>query len=254
MIRINPDIAAKTHKHISTGTYANKFGIAFSDVLTFHSDLIQLKNINLIGLHYHIGSQITDFSVFQALTQKINYHYKQLNKLNINLTDLNFGGGLGINYTNPEKEPIANFSTYFKTIATNLDVPSHIKLHFELGRSIIAQCGTLVTRVLFTKQTAGINFVIIDAGMNDLLRPALYGAKHKIVKLSPNNTDIVIKAHTNKYHIVGPICESTDIFAKNLLLPTLKRGDKLLIYSTGAYGKVLANQYNSRGLIKEFLI
>lgn len=277
MIRINPDVDAKTHKHISTGTYANKFGITFEDFLEFEPQLRNFKNVNFIGLHYHIGSQITDMNVFKNLIKKINLHYHTLHELKFNLTDLDIGGGLGINYKNPAQEPIANFSNYFKIIADNLDIPKNIKLHFELGRSIVAQCGVLVTSVLFTKNTIGTNFAIIDAGMNDLMRPALYSAKHKIAKLNdyssnskdniitaykkttvaPNKEDITqakLKLHKERYHIVGPVCESTDIFAKNLSLEELKRGDKLVIYSTGAYGRVLANQYNSRKLIKEFLL
>lgn len=284
MIRINPDVEAKTHKHISTGTYANKFGITFADFLEFEPQLHQLKNVNLIGLHYHIGSQITDMTVFKNLVKKINLHYHKLFELKLNPTDLDLGGGLGINYKTPEQEPIANFSDYFKIIADNLDIPKNIKLHFELGRAIVGQSGVLVTNVLFTKNTAGTNFAIVDAGMNDLMRPALYSAKHKITKLHcssrnnkkpedstanknplvlgkeniTTNKKLIIEAaaliHKKKYHIVGPVCESTDIFAKNLSLEELTRSDKLIIYSTGAYGRVLANKYNSRKLIGEILL
>lgn len=247
MIRVNPDVDAKTHKHISTGKYDNKFGITFDDALNFLKTLALFKNIHFIGLHYHIGSQITDMAVFKELTGKINSHYKKLQKLNINITDLNIGGGLGVNYKNPSKEPIADFNNYFKIISQNLDIPSQIKLHFELGRSIVAQCGALVSQVIFTKNTAGTNFAIIDAGMNDLMRPALYSAKHKITKVSNPKTKAM-----DKYHIVGPVCESTDVFAKNLKIEGLTRGDKIIIYSAGAYGAVLANQYNSRAKIKEY--
>lgn len=249
MIRINPDVDAKTHKHISTGKYDNKFGITFDDASTFLKNLSDFKNIKFIGLHYHIGSQITDMKVFKELAFKINSHYKHLQILNINITDLDIGGGLGVNYTNPIAEPIANFNNYFKIIAENLDIPLHIKLHFELGRAIVAQCGVLISTVIFTKNTAGTNFAIIDAGMNDLMRPALYNANHKIVKINARKNDVM-----NKFHIVGPVCESTDIFAKNVKIANLRRSDKIILYSAGAYGKVLANQYNSRKLIKEYLI
>ena len=169
-------------------------------------------------------------------------------------------------------------------IAAHLNIPKNIKLHFELGRAIVAQCGVLITTILFTKNTSGTNFAIIDAGMNDLMRPALYNARHKITKLHYSSVDnkrlenassnkkvvalnkenvtadknafipATALIHKEKYNIVGPVCESTDIFAKNLLLEKLERGDKLIIYSSGAYGRVLANQYNSRRLIKEFII
>lgn len=247
MIRVNPDVDAKTHKHISTGKYDNKFGITFDDAISFLKNLATYKNINFIGLHYHIGSQITDMKVFQELTFKINQHYAKLQQLKIKITDLNIGGGLGVNYVKPEQNPIADFANYFKIIAANLNVAKDIKLHFELGRSIVAQCGGLISQVIFTKNTAGTNFAIIDAGMNDLMRPALYSAKHKIVKISKS-----LDQSTSKYNIVGPVCESTDVFAKNLRMKNLERRDKVVIYSAGAYGKVLTNEYNSRAKIKEY--
>lgn len=163
----------------------------------------------------------------------------------IKLEHINIGGGLGIDYSNPEINYIADFDSYFKVISTFLRIPNNVKLHFELGRSIVAQCGIVLSKVIFTKTTANTNFAIIDAGMNDLMRPALYEAKHKIASLNPNSlTD-------NEYSIVGPICESSDIFATKLKLATLNRGDFVIIYSCGAYGRVLANNYNSRELIKE---
>ncbi|MBP9742598.1 MAG: diaminopimelate decarboxylase [Burkholderiales bacterium] len=248
MLRVNPDINAQTHKHISTGMYENKFGITFADVLTLLPNLKELKNIQLIGLHYHIGSQINNLEIFRNLGLAASQHYQHLSTCGYHLTDINLGGGLGIDYIHPEQNPIAQFDEYFAILHKNLCVPSPLKIHFELGRSLVAQCGGLLSKVLFTKITAGTNFAIIDAGMNDLMRPMLYEAVHKILPLTARSDTIM------KYHIVGPVCESTDIFVKNLELPTLERGDALIIFSCGAYGRVLANQYNKRSLIKEFVI
>lgn len=248
MLRINPDIDAQTHKHISTGTYDNKFGITFADVLTLLPNLKTLKNIQLIGLHYHIGSQINNLAIFRDLGLLASQHYQDLLSRGYQLTDINLGGGLGIDYTHPEQHPIARFDEYFAILHKNLCLPTATQIHFELGRSLVAQCGGLLSKVLFTKVTAGTNFAIIDAGMNDLIRPMLYEATHKISPLINKSGTIM------KYHIVGPVCESTDVFIKNLELPTLERGDALIIFSCGAYGRVLANQYNRRALIKEFVI
>ena len=247
-IRINPDIDAKTHKHISTGMHCNKFGIGFNEFINALPEILALNNVQLIGLHYHIGSQITDNDVYKNLCLKINEHYTILIKHNLQLTDINLGGGLGIDYNQPDTNTIADFDAYFKTIATHLKLPKEVNLHFELGRSITAQCGVIISKVIFTKTTANTNFAIIDAGMNDLIRPALYEAKHKISTLNSNITT------QNKYSIVGPICESSDVFATELKLPTLNRGDFVIIYSCGAYGRVLANSYNSRELIQEYFI
>ncbi|MBY0379966.1 MAG: diaminopimelate decarboxylase [Burkholderiales bacterium] len=248
-IRINPDIDAKTHKHISTGMCSNKFGVNFIDLLNYLPHLAIHKNIKFIGLHYHVGSQITDFTVYRNLCLEINENYAVLANKGINLTDIDLGGGLGVDYVNPEGNPIANFDEYFTTIVQNLFIPKNVKLHFEFGRSIIAQSGLLLSNVIFTKTTGNTNFVIIDAGMNDLMRPALYNAKHKIIKINETN-------YHNKilYNIAGPICESTDIFASGVYLPRLHRGNTVAILSCGAYGRVLANTYNSRKMVSEYFI
>lgn len=255
MLRVNPDIDAKTHKHISTGKYDNKFGIMFDDIISYLPKLKELKNIQLIGLHYHIGSQITRASVFAKLASIVTKHYNFMQKKGVSLTDINLGGGLGIDYKNPHKNPIPDFDKYFATINAHLNIPKTITLHFELGRSLVGQCGILISTVLFTKNTAGTNFAIVDAGMNDLMRPALYNAKHNIIVLNhETKPQSNLAAKVMPYHIVGPVCESTDIFARNLLLTELKRGDKIIIETCGAYGRVLANQYNSRNLITEYTI
>ncbi len=247
MLRINPGIDAKTHKNISTGMYENKFGIMFSDVCKFLPHLKNLTQIELIGLHYHIGSQINDMNVFAELAAVVSEHYNVLYDSGIYLTDLNLGGGLGVDYVNPQINPITDFNRYFATLKENLRLPEAVKIHFELGRSLVAQCGIMLSKVLYIKNTAETLFAIIDAGMNDLMRPALYEAKHVILPLIERD---LIKT----YHVVGPVCESTDIFAKNLALSELNRGDVVAILTSGAYGRVLANQYNRRRLIKEYLI
>ncbi|MFO0319338.1 MAG: hypothetical protein ACK5Z5_02915, partial [Neisseriaceae bacterium] len=242
---------AKTHKNISTGMHSNKFGISFQDIINYIPNLKRLKNIKLIGLHYHIGSQITDLSVFRDLCIRINDDYQKIQKHHIALTDINIGGGLGVDYQNPEHAPIANFDEYFKIIAQNLNIPNNVSIHFELGRSIIAQSGILLSKVIFTKITANTNFAVIDAGMNDLMRPALYEAHHKIKLIDSDSFD---QPDKQLYNIVGPICESTDIFAHKVSMPFLQRGQFLVIQSCGAYGRVLANTYNSRQIVQEYFI
>ena len=246
-IRINPNIDAKTHHYISTGQFDDKFGISFKDTIIFLNEKInQLSNIEFIGLHYHVGSQILDKNVFKELAQTVNDHVLTMQARNIRITDINFGGGLGIDYANPKENPIVDFEEYFKTFAENF-CHENMRIHFELGRALVAQSGAIVSKVLFNKKTYTTNFLIIDAGMTELIRPALYQSKHHIESLSN-------KSNVEKYHIVGPICESSDIMAKNIELPLSSRGDIIVIYSTGAYAKVLASQYNLRPLIEEYFI
>ena len=247
MLRVNPDIDAKTHKHISTGTYDNKFGITFQDICNFIPILKSLNTVNLIGLHYHVGSQITDMEVFAQLGSEVSRNYKKLSELGCALSEVDLGGGLGVNYINPQEHPIADFNDYFAIFKKHLNLSDSIKVHFELGRSLVAQCGVILSKVLYVKNTSLTNFAIIDAGMNDLMRPALYGAKHLLMSLESKNS-------VNKYHVVGPVCESTDIFARDIILHTLERGDVIVILTCGAYGRVLANQYNRRHMIKEYVI
>ena len=241
-LRINPDVEAHTHTHIITGMAENKFGIALSDMMHVVEMAKELKHISFVGLHFHIGSQITNMHDYVALCQRINEIQHQLNKHDIYPTVINVGGGLGIDYQDPDRNPIANFKAYFKVFTQHLHLRPEQSLHFELGRSIVAQCGSLITKVLYVKQASVKQFAIVDAGMTELIRPALYGAKHKIVNLTSRAEQM------EKYDVVGPICESSDVFDKDLMLPTTQRGDLLAIRSAGAYGEAMASTYNSRQL------
>ena len=247
MIRINPNIESNTHKNITTGNFNNKFGIPFYQLCNFLNKLKLLSNIKLIGLHYHIGSQICNLITFEELMKIINKHVNYLSTLNISIDELNFGGGLGINYQDPATKCFADFDGYFNAFHKNFNLDKRIKIHFELGRSLVAQCGIIIGKVIIVKKIQDTYYAIIDVGMNDLLRIALYDSAHKIINLTSSSK-------YNKYNIVGPICESTDIFAKDILLPEIKRHDIIIIYSCGAYGHVLAGTYNRRELIKEYLI
>lgn len=241
-LRINPDVEAHTHTHIITGMAENKFGIALSDMMHVVEMAKELKHISFLGLHFHIGSQITNMHDYVALCQRINEIQYQLNKHDIYPTVINVGGGLGIDYQDPDRNPIANFKAYFKVFTQHLHLRPEQSLHFELGRSIVAQCGSLITRVLYVKQASVKQFAIVDAGMTELIRPALYGAKHKIVNLTSQAQQM------ERYDVVGPICESSDVFDKELMLPTTQRGDLLAIRSAGAYGEAMASTYNCRQL------
>lgn len=239
--RINPNIGAHTHANITTGLAENKFGIAMQDMNKVIDEAQTIDNIEVIGLHFHIGSQILDMGDFKALCNRINDLQNQLAKRNVFVQNINVGGGLGVSYDNPDREPIPDFKEYFNTYATHLRLREDQHLHFELGRSVVAQCGSLITRLLYVKQGSYKQFAIVDAGMTDLIRPALYQALHKIQNISsdePNET----------YDVVGPICESSDVFAKAIDLNKCHRGDLLAIRSAGAYGEIMASGYNCRPL------
>lgn len=237
-LRLNPNVKANTHSHITTGLIENKFGLSIEEVLEAKRILPELKNIQLIGLHFHIGSQITDMEVFINLTDKATLLEQKLFPNN-QFSYINFGGGLGIDYANPTANPIPDFKSYLSIFRDRLKSNSKRKVHFELGRSIVGQCGCLVTRVTYVKGSSNHHFVVVDAGMNDLIRPALYGASHSIINLSSNKK-------TQMYDVVGPVCESADCFAKNILLPAVQRGDMFAILSSGAYGEVMSSTYNMR--------
>lgn len=243
--RINPNIGAHTHANITTGLAENKFGIAMKDMEHIIQKAEQLCHIRVLGLHFHIGSQILEMDDFIALCQRINQLIEQLKQNHHQLKHINVGGGLGIDYEQPDKHPIPNFSSYFNTYAKYLNLSDEQQLHFELGRAVVGQCGSLITRVLYVKQGATKQFIIVDAGMTDLIRPALYQAHHQIENL--NSREIL-----EKYDVVGPICESSDVFAKDILLPKTHRGDLIALHSAGAYGEIMASQYNCRALPQSY--
>jgi diaminopimelate decarboxylase len=239
-LRLNPNVDAYTHKYITTGLEENKFGINAHELDEVLALLKKLKNLKLTGLHFHIGSQITDLNPFRKLCTKVNEFTTLMEQKGIYLEHINVGGGLGINYKEPDKEAIPDFEAYFKIFHDQVKLRKGQELHFELGRALIANCGSLISRVLYIKNGINTNFAILDAGMTELIRPALYQAYHKIENLSS-------KASINKkYDVVGPICESSDCFGKAVELPETKRGDLIAIRSTGAYGEVMASNYNLR--------
>lgn len=242
-LRLNPSLDAKTHAYISTGLEENKFGISLLELNNLLHNLKQFKHLDLIGIHFHIGSQITDLNVFKALSIKVNEIQKEFENQNIQIIHLNLGGGLGVNYQNPDENLVADFDDYFSMFTRHLTSYPNQTLHFELGRSIVAQCGTLISRVLYVKKGVKTQFVILDAGMTELIRPALYQGFHKIENLSNTNG-------SQKYDVVGPVCESTDFFSKGAFLPETKRGDLIAIRTTGAYGEVMASRYNLRDPVK----
>jgi len=248
-IRVNPNVDAKTHFYITTGIEENKFGIEACNLMEAIECCKSLSNINFRGLHFHIGSQIMQLDVFSRLAQKVNIIVNDLMDHNITIDYLNLGGGLGINYEQPDKAIIPDFDSYFKAFYDILILPKNISIHFELGRSVVGQSGSLITKVLFIKSGSKRNFAIVDAGMTELIRPALYGAYHQIECLE-NNIDSKIL----KYDIVGPICESSDVFGKAIALPELNRGDRIKIRSAGAYGEVMRLNYNQRDIAPAFYI
>jgi len=238
-LRINPYIEAHTHKYITTGIEESKFGINTWEIEAVVKRLTDLHNIKLLGMHFHIGSQITKMSVFKSLCARINELQVWFTSHGHNPEIINVGGGFGIDYENPEKNP--KFEDYFSLLNEFIDLLPGQTLHMEPGRSVIGQCGSLISRVLFIKNGSNTLFAIIDAGMTDLIRPALYQAHHKIENLSS-------KGHIYRYDVVGPVCESSDTFAKYIELPETHRGDIIAIRSAGAYGESMASRYNLRDL------
>ncbi|MBR6275797.1 MAG: diaminopimelate decarboxylase [Prevotella sp.] len=243
--RLNPNVGAHTHANITTGLAENKFGIAMRDMIPVIEHASRLNNVQVVGLHFHIGSQILDMGDFQALCNRINELQDELERHHITVEHVNVGGGLGIDYEHPNRLPMADFKAYFDTYAKKLKLRPGQTLHFELGRAVVAPCGSLITRTLYIKEGATKKFAIVDAGFTDLIRPALYQAYHKIENISS-------EAPCATYDVVGPICESTDVFAKQIDLNATRRGDFLAIRSAGAYGEIMASQYNCRQLPKGY--
>lgn len=244
-LRINPNVDAHTHHNITTGLNENKFGINLEDIDKVIGTLPALKNIKLIGIHFHVGSQITDMTVFHNLCVRFLEIQEIFESKNIFFEHVNFGGGLGINYEHPNHFSVPEFESYFKTYIEHLQLRPGQTLHFELGRSIVAQCGTMISKVLYVKEGTAKKFVITDAGFTDLIRPALYEAFHRIENLTSEQPDEI-------YDVVGPICESSDVFVKNWKMNKTQRGDLLAFRSAGAYGEIMASQYNLRALPKAY--
>ncbi len=245
-LRLNPDVDAKTHRYITTGLNENKFGINPGDLPQVIELLNTAKNLEFHGLHFHIGSQITDLSAFKHLCLKVNEFNNYFKEHQLYPKTINVGGGLGIDYHNPEEKLIPDFINFFRIFDRFLELDPNQEVHFEPGRSLVANCGELITRVLYIKPGLSKSFAVVDAGMNELIRPALYEAFHKIDNLSnPQN-------HDKKYDVVGPVCETSDTFGKDVPLPETRRGDLITIQSAGAYGEVMAGNYNLRGIVKTY--
>ena len=246
-LRINPNVGAHTHSNITTGLAENKFGINY-ELLDEVIDIIEgMEHISLVGMHFHIGSQILVMDDFIALCGRINELQELLFETRgLVLPHINVGGGLGVRYDAPDRYPVPDFHLYFATYANNLKLYPGQRVHFELGRSIVAQCGALVTRVTYVKHGGCKQFVIVDAGMNDLIRPALYDAYHRIENLTSSKPDEV-------YDVVGPVCESSDVFCRDRKIPATERGDMLVMRTAGAYGEAMAFGYNCRALPKAVL-
>ncbi len=238
-LRINPNVEAHTLRHITTGTDENKFGIRIAELESVTSLLQGLENIDFRGIHFHIGSQITDLHVYRNLCLRVNELWQWFADRDMEPDDINVGGGLGISYEEPDRFP--SFADYFDIFREHLDRKIRSSISFELGRSLTAGCGSLISRVLFVKPGAGETFLILDAGMTDLLRPALYHAYHRIENLTS-------RLAAKKYSVAGPICETTDTFGRFISLPETRRGDLIAIRSAGAYGEVMAMRYNMRSL------
>ena len=239
--RLNPEVGAHTHANITTGLAENKFGIAMRDMEFVIAEAEKLANVKFVGLHFHIGSQILDMGDFEALCNRINELQDRLESQHIRVEHINVGGGLGIDYQAPNNTPIPDFKAYFDTYAKHLKLRPGQTLHFELGRAVVGQCGSLITRTLYIKEGAVKKFAIVDAGFPDLIRPALYQAYHKIENITSDEP-------METYDVVGPICESTDVFGKQIELNRAHRGDLIALRSAGAYGEIMASGYNCRQL------
>lgn len=239
-IRVNPNVDAHTHKYITTGLSENKFGISMEMLEDVVDKALSFKNLNLIGLHFHIGSQLLEFEPFAMLCSRINDLQDKFEAKGVTFKTINVGGGLGVDYANPNENPIPDFATFFATYNQNLKLRPGQELHFELGRAVVCQCGSLISKVLYVKEGLNKKFVILDAGMSDLIRPALYEAHHNIENITSTSSD------TETYDVVGPICESSDCFGKDEVLPVTKRGDLVALRSAGAYGQIMASNYNCR--------
>lgn len=243
--RINPNVGAHTHANITTGLAENKFGISMEDMDKVIDMAGTLPHVKFVGLHFHIGSQILDMGDFVALCNRVNELQEKLYARQIIVEHINVGGGLGIDYARPNRQAIPNFTEYFATYHKHLKLRPQQTLHFELGRAVVGQCGSLISKVIYVKQGTNKQFAILDAGMTDLIRPALYQAYHKI-------ENITSEEPMETYDVVGPICESSDVFGKAIDLNKAHRGDLFALRSAGAYGEIMASAYNCRALPKGY--
>tara|TARA_R100001143_G_scaffold63588_1_gene72750 strand:- start:2713 stop:3867 length:1155 start_codon:yes stop_codon:yes gene_type:complete len=244
-IRLNPNIQANTHKYITTGLNENKFGITIDKLPALFELLPELSSIKLKGIHFHIGSQIEDLNPFEQLCDKVNELQTVFEEKGHPLEHINIGGGFGIDYSDPDTHSIPDFKSFFELFDKKLNVRKGQKVHFELGRSIVGQCGSLISKVLFIKEGYTTNFAIIDAGMTELIRPALYQASHRVDVLTSKKSPKI-------YDVVGPICESSDTFQRGISLPAIERGDLVAIRSAGAYGEVMSSGFNLRDRVKAY--
>jgi diaminopimelate decarboxylase len=240
-LRLNPNVKANTHKYITTGLDKNKFGIDSKDFDNAIETIKKSPFIAFEGIHFHIGSQITNLDNFKQLCLRVNQLFEYFEQRQLRCNIVNVGGGLGIDYENPVQNPYPDFKAFFDVYKQFLELPEDIEIHFELGRALVGNCGALITEVLYEKNNGGADFLIVDAGMTELMRPALYNAYHKIEKL-----EAVDNGQVQQYTVAGPICESSDVFSNDCPLPSTKRGDKLVILSAGAYGEVMRSRYNLR--------
>ena len=243
--RINPNVGAHTHANITTGLAENKFGISMEDMDKVIDMAGTLPHVKFVGLHFHIGSQNLDMGDFVALCNRVNELQEKLYARQIIVEHINVGGGLGIDYAHPNRQAIPNFTEYFATYHKHLKLRPQQTLHFELGRAVVGQCGSLISKVIYVKQGTNKLFAILDAGMTDLIRPALYQAYHKI-------ENITSEEPMETYDVVGPICESSDVFGKAIDLNKAHRGDLFALRSAGAYGEIMASAYNCRALPKGY--
>lgn len=249
-LRINPNVDAQTHHHITTGLDENKFGINQWELHDCVEALKASANIEFTGIHFHIGSQITDMTVFKSLCVKVNEIHQWFEERGFTISVLNVGGGLGVDYHHPDEKSIVDFETYFQIFDQFLERKPGQEVHFELGRALVAPSGNLISKVLYVKNGLKKNFLILDAGMTELIRPMLYQAYHQIENISKKSDLRVQTSDFIKYDVVGPICESTDCFGKEVELPLSTRGDLVAIRTAGAYGEVMVSGYNLRDRIK----
>jgi len=247
-LRVNPDIGAHTHANITTGLAENKFGINLEQLSSVLHETLSLPGVEYKGLHFHIGSQITDMLDFQALCNRVNSLSHELSRQGLPVGDINVGGGLGVDYEHPDNAPIADFDAYFDVFRRHLDTRPGQLVHFELGRCIVAPCGSLITRVLYVKEGTSKRFAIVDGSMTELIRPALYHAFHLPQNISSADTTRPVTT----YDVVGPVCESSDVFVKAIDLPECHRGDFIAFRTAGAYGETMASGYNARPLPKSY--